>query len=332
MPHVAEFPDRPAPPLTIGISDCLLGNPVRYDGGEASDSFPHAVLDQFFNFKGFCPEVGIGLSVPRPPIRLVARDGIRALGVHSPNQDFSERLHDVGLGVAGQMQGVAGYVLMRGSPSCGLYRVKVFAGMNAEGSGGENDSYERSGRGVFAAALAETLPELPLEETGRLNDPLLRENFVTRTFTYAHWQALLAAGLQWLGLIEFHNRYRYLLLAHSTEHYQRAVRLLTNVERGSEERAAIRASAAQYIAVLMAGLSKPASRAGHTIVLTHLLSGLRRELSSADRRTLMKAIAAYRSGQQPLLTSVQLLKQYLGNFPERYLRYQAYLDSQLTVC
>ena len=131
---------------------------------------------------------------------------------------------------------------------------------------------ELKGRGIFAEAVVKALPDLPVEESGRLNDVILRENFVTRTFAYAHWQRLLAAGLSAGGLIAFHSRYKYLLMAHSVPHYQQAGRLLSDLSDALPERAQ------RYISTLMAGLTKPATRNGHANVLSHLQGYLKRSL------------------------------------------------------
>ena len=223
------FPDRPEPPLPLGISECLLGNEVRYDGTGARSSFPHAALDGLYRYQGICPEVGIGMPVPRPPIRLVARESeagskqIRAVGVADSSLDYTDALADFARNTTPGLDGLAGYVLMKSSPSCGMERVKVYS----EQADGTVGMPKRVGRGIFAEGLASALPNLPLEESGRLNDEVLRENFVTRTFAYAHWQALMATGLSARALVEFHSRYKYLLMAHSVPAYQEAGRLLS---------------------------------------------------------------------------------------------------------
>jgi uncharacterized protein YbgA (DUF1722 family)/uncharacterized protein YbbK (DUF523 family) len=317
-----HFPDRPEPPLPLGISECLLGNEVRYDGSGARSSFPHAVLEGLYTYQGICPEVGIGMPVPRPPIRLVARAGqaadgrVRAVGVADSDLDYTEALAEFAANTAPGLTGLAGYVLMKSSPSCGLERVKVYS-QQADGSVGMP---KRVGRGIFAEGLAAALPNLPLEESGRLNDEVLRENFVTRTFAYSHWQALLATGLTARGLVEFHSRYKYLLMAHSVPAYQEAGRLLSNLKTNLE------GIAATYVSVLMRGLSRPASRGGHANVLAHLQGYLKRVLDAPSRQELATLIAAYQRGEQPLLAPMAVLKHHLNRNPDAYVLYQTYLD------
>ncbi len=307
-----DIPARPEPPLRIGISECLLGSEVRYDGSGAKSSFPHAALQGLYEYRGLCPEVGIGMSIPRPPIRLVARNGIRAVGVKDASIDVTDELASYGRERAAELGDLSGYVLMKNSPSCGLFRVKVYP----DGDGAPS----RTGKGVYAEALERALPNLPLEETGRLNDVVLRENFVTRTFAYAHWQALEKAGLTRGRLIEFHSRYKYLLMAHSVPAYQEAGRLLSNLKEDFDGKAR------RYINVLMTGLASPASRGGHANVLAHLQGYLKRELDSTSRQELAALIQAYRQGEQPLLAPLALLRHHFRRHPDEYITYQSYLD------
>jgi uncharacterized protein YbgA (DUF1722 family)/uncharacterized protein YbbK (DUF523 family) len=323
---VDDIPDRPEPPLAIGISDCLLGNEVRYDGSGAKSSFPHRLLEGLFTYRGFCPEVGIGMGTPRAPIRLVSSDPVRpddddavevrAVGVTDATADFTEPLRAFGTRVGRGLTDVAGYVFMKNSPSCGLYRVKVYPERDGQVTGAPG----RGGRGIYAAALVEAQPQLPVEECGRLNDDVLRENFVVRTFAYAHFRRVEAEGLNPRRLIAFHSRYKYLLMAHSVPHYQAAGRILSNLKDEFEERAA------EYFAVLMEGLERPASKGGHANVLAHLAGYLKRDLDGPSRQELASLIQAYRRGEQPLLAPLALLKHHLRRHPDVYVSYQTYLD------
>lgn len=311
------LPPRPEPPLPIGISQCLLGAEVRYDGSGARSSFPHAALDGLFEFRGICPEVGIGMGTPRPPIRLVGDpERPRVIGVADPGVDVTDALGDYGRRMAASLGGVAGYVLMKNSPSCGLFRVKVYPHDGERVTGAP----QLSGRGAYAAALTAALPTLPVEENGRLHDPVLRENFVTRVFAYAHWQRLQAAGLSRARLIAFHSRYKYLLMAHSVPHYQLAGQLLSDL-RGD-----LAAKAADYLVLLMEGLARPATRRGHANVLSHLQGYFKSHLDGDARQELDALIHGYRRGELPLLAPITLLKHHLRTHPDAYVAHQVYLD------
>lgn len=312
-----EFPARPEAPLPIGISECLLGSEVRYDGSGAKSSYPHAALNGLFEYRGICPEVGIGMSVPREPIRLVGKSGQpSAVGVKAPDQDFTDALDRYGRDQASSLGDLCGYVFMKGSPSCGLFRVKVYPHEQGVVTGAP----DLRGRGIYAAAVTEALPNLPVEENGRMNDPVLRENFVTRAFSYGHWLNLTSAGLSARRLVEFHSRYKYLLMAHSVPHYNEAGRLLSDLKHDLPDKAG------QYIATLMTGLTRPATRKGHANVLSHLQGYLKRSLDSASRQELDELISAYRTGEQPLLAPLALLKHHFRRYPDDYITYQTYLD------
>ncbi|MFW6093380.1 MAG: YbgA family protein [Pseudomonadota bacterium] len=304
--------------MRVAVSECLLGDPVRYDGSGAATAFPHSAVEGLFEYRGICPEVGIGLGTPRDPIHLVEQDGrVRVQGVHDPDLDVTEKLREFGRAQAAALGDVAGYVFMRGSPSCGAHGVKV----QRRRDDGTLAAPERRGRGVFAAALMAALPELPVEENGRLHDPVLRACFVTRVFAYAHWRAFERAGISRAGLVAFHSRYKYLLMAHSVPHYQRAGRLLGNL-RGDAA-----ASARAYLELLMAGLAQPPGRRGHANVLSHLLGYLKRQLDGSERRDLDELIHAYRRGEQPLEAPLAALRARLRQHPDPYLDGQVYLEA-----
>ena len=198
------LPGRPQAPLRIAVSECLTGAEVRYDGSGARSSYPHDGLAGLFALTPVCPEMAIGMPVPRPPIRLVGTTAApRAVGVADASQDVTGPLADFGVLTARRLRhaGICGYVFMKNSPSCGLYRVKVYP--ESVTTAPDRSIPVRKGRGIFADALTRAWPELPVEESGRLEDPVLRENFVTRTFAYAHWLAFEAQGITAAGLIAF---------------------------------------------------------------------------------------------------------------------------------
>lgn len=308
---MADIPPRPEAPLTVAASDCLLGAPVRFDGGHKKSALPHAELAGLFEFRGFCPEVAIGLGTPREAMRLEGEVGQpQAISIKA-RTDYTEQLQAEAERVVPQLADVSGYVFMKSSPSCGLFRVKVYSGPGIPFP---------SGRGIYAQRLSEKLPDLPLEECGRLHDPVLRENFVMRTFVFAHWQRLLAADLTAAKLVEFHSRYKYLLMAHSITHYKSAGRLLSDLSTD------LPAVAATYFATLIEGLTKPATRGGHANVLSHLQGYVKRSLPGTDRQELAQLIDDYRAGKLPLLAPLTLLRHHLQHYADDYALQQIYLD------
>ncbi len=303
-----SFPSRPEPPLTIAVSECLLGAAVRYDGTDSKSEFPHKALDGLFRYRGICPEVGIGLGIPRAPIRLEMRDGsVRVAGVNAPNVDVTDRLVAFARHKAAELNDVFGYVFMKNSPSCGLLGVKIFRS-------------ETVGRGVYAQTILEQCPNLPVEENGRLSDPRFQECFVARVFAYAHWQALQEIGLTVAGLREFQERYACLLMAHSIEHYERAEVIHGNLNDNLQN------SADAYLGLLMAGLSQPAGREGHAAVLATLLSSMKQHHDRDSCRELEQLITGYTRGDETLEAVLVAIKSHTHEQPDPYVERQVYLQ------
>lgn len=307
------LPEFPKPPLPIAISECLVGGEVRFDGGHKRSSVPHERLEGLFTFQSVCPEVGIGLGVPRDPIRLVGELAApRAVGVKDAQLDVTERLKTYARNETGWLDDVDGHILTKNSPSCGLFRVKVY--------GGEKQPPEPKGRGIYAAEVARMRPNLPLEENGRLNDAPILENFVTRTFVHAHWRALRAMGITAHRLIAFHSGYKFLVMAHSNAMYKTLGRLLSDLSGDIES------VAEEYFTGLMASLAKPATRGGHANVLSHLQGYIKTNLSSKARQELAELIEDYRRGVVPLMAPLSLLKHHLGEHEATYALNQLYLQ------
>ena len=304
-----QFPEK----IKIGVSACLLGKKVRFDGGHKRSRFVTDALAGHFEFVAFCPEVAIGMGTPRQPIRLVGdeRDP-QAVGVKTPELNVSQPLRSYGKKVAGDIHKLCGFILKKDSPSCGMERVKVY---------NDKGMPERSGTGLFAREIIKANPLLPVEEEGRLNDADLRDNFITRVYVYARWKSLLTGGLSKSGLLEFHAGHKYLLMSHSTEVYKQLGRVLSDLSRES-----LSDIADSYIARLMQTLSKPATRKRHTNVLHHLLGHLKHELDSAHRIDLSETIDAYRRGEYPLVVPIRLLQHHFSMHPDPYINDQVYLN------
>ncbi len=245
-----ELVARPRPPLRVAVSACLLGAAVRYDGGSRRAALPHRALAGLFEFRGICPEVEIGMGVPREPIQLVGAPAApRARGVRNAALDVTDKLSAFAAEVSGTLADVDGYIFMKDSPSCGLFDVEVRSRPGVAAAA--------VGRGIYSAALTRLLPNLPVEECGRLFDALPRENFITRVFVHAHWRALPGDGLSARTLHAFHNLYEERLRAHSEAECRRLTRLLASL-CGSGVAPAV---ADEYIGAVMQTLALPLSRA-----------------------------------------------------------------------
>lgn len=305
---------QPSPErILIGVSACLLGQEVRYDGGHKRNTYMTESLARHFEFVPFCPEVSIGLGIPRAPIRLENRAGqVRAVGVRDPDLDVSDALRHYGESVAGQHSHLSGYIFKKGSPSCGLERVKVY---------GPKGMPLSKGRGVYADALTGCLPLLPVEEEGRLMDPVLRENFIERVFVYHRWQQLLSSGLTPAALVDFHSRHKFSILSHDEQRYRDLGRLVSRAGQDDLE-----SLARQYAESLMAALGRRATRRRHSNVLMHVMGYLKRRLDADDKEELLELIDRYRIGEVPLIVPITLLKHHLRRHPNAYIEQQFYLN------
>jgi uncharacterized protein YbgA (DUF1722 family)/uncharacterized protein YbbK (DUF523 family) len=297
----------------MGIGSCLAGNAVRYNGQTKSPNQYVRALGENFELRAFCPEMGAGMGVPREPIHLVGSENdVRALDVGTHSNDFTDKLAGYSNTVMSLAPELCGYILVKGSPSCGYDRVKRYA-MNGY-------SVASDQQGIFAAALAAADPLLPLEDDGRLNDPGLRESFVTRAYTYHDWKQQLASGLSAHKLLDFYSRYKYLVMAHHVPSYQRIGPMLANAGKVDLE-----ALAEEFIQTLMDALSQRATRRSHSNVLYHLSGYLKRDVSGDERQRLKALIDQYRNGHIPLVVPLTMIKHHFANSPNAYIDGQVFM-------
>lgn len=298
----------------IAISACLLGAEVRFNGGHKESRLCSQALSEHFDFVPLCPEVAIGLGIPRQPIRLIGDPAQpQAVGSVDSSLDVTRSLHDYGVAMAASHTDICGYIFMQKSPSCGLERVKVYQ------DGGR--PAELSGRGIYAQAFCAAHPDLPVEEDGRLNDPVLRENFLTRVYAYSTWQQLLRAGITRRSLTEFHACYKYQLMAHHPEQYKILGNMLGNLGKNDP-----REIAPQYFSELMKALKKCATRRTHTNVLQHISGYLKQSISPEDKQEVQYLIGQYLHGIVPLIVPLTLLKHHFRLHPDPYISRQVYLQ------
>ena len=299
-------------PLILGVSQCLLGDAVRYDGTGAKEQWPFDECAELFTPRGICPEVGIGMSVPRDPIRLVGiAPSHRVVEVADSTIDRTSALQDFALAQLASISDLCGYVFMQNSPSCGLFRVKVYPP--------DGGPPLREGTGVYAAAVILALPALPVEEASRLFDSDVRMNFIERCFVYARWLAL-AKPITEVELLQFHRQHKYLFMAHSLAGCYEAGQLILDKQGDVAERAQT------YIERLMLGLRLPATRKGHIHVLRLLRDRLRRELHTGQLDPLDRSIEGYRRAESPLGESLALQRSHFEPYTEDYSCHRSYLE------
>jgi uncharacterized protein YbgA (DUF1722 family)/uncharacterized protein YbbK (DUF523 family) len=301
-------------PIRLGVSACLLGSPVRFDGGHKRDPFLTDVLGRYVEWVPVCPEVELGMEAPREALRLTGSGREIRLVTTRTGRDFSVSMRRYASHRLEELAGddLCGYILKKDSPSCGLERVKVY------GSGGVP---ERSGRGLFAAALVERFPALPVEEEGRLNDPRLRENFIERVFAYRRLRDLFRPRWTQGDLVAFHTAHKLTLLAHAPEAYRRLGRLVANgTTRGRHE---LRDA---YWTGFMDALRALATPRRHANVLQHMLGYFKRTLDRVSRAELLALTECYAAGQVPLVVPLTLFRHHIRRNREPYLAGQVYLD------
>jgi len=299
--------------IRVGISSCLLGKKVRYDGGHKQDPFVTDLLGLHFTWVPVCPEVEAGMGIPREAVRLVGDvDRPRMIGSET-GRDYTRAMESFSRARSRALAGLhlSGYVLKARSPSCGMGRVKLY---RTSGPGKQT-------RGIFARQLLERMPHLPVEEEGRLHDPILRENFVERVFCYRRWQDFSENGLTRGGLAAFHAAHKYILLAHSPAHTAEIGRL---VARAKELAPAWLAK--RYAALFFGALARRATRRHHANVLLHMAGFLKKVLAAPEKAELREAIEDYRTGTTPLVVPVTLIRHYARRHGVGYLRSQFYLN------
>ncbi|MGQ9564649.1 MAG: YbgA family protein [Thermogutta sp.] len=300
-------------PIRVAISACLLGHQVRYDGGHKHDPFLTETLGQYVEWVPVCPEVEIGLGVPRPTLRLERRDDEICLIMPAENRDLTDTMKAFAQRRLRELVDleICGYVLKKNSPSCGMERVKLY---KPDGHPVGKD------RGVFAAKLLEMLPYLPVEEEGRLHDPRLRENWVTRIFAFQRLKNLWSQRWSMKDLVAFHTAHKYLLLAHSPGHYKKLGQLVAKGKSLSREELKTR-----YEADFMGGLKRLATTAKNANVLHHMLGFFKKLLPEDVRAEILQTIKDYRKGSLPLVVPITLIAHYARRMDVTYLLDQVYL-------
>lgn len=306
-------------PIRIGVSSCLLGREVRYDGGHKRSSFIVDVLGPFVEFVPVCPEVELGLGTPRETLRLYRREGdIRLVMANGEDHTEGMRRYSKRRADALAREDLSGYILKKDSPSCGMERVKVYVEPRRKDAAAVP---EKAGRGVFAEALLERFPHLPVEEEGRLQDPRLRENFIERVFAWRRLRTLFASRWSLGDLVRFHTAHKLVVLAHSPSAYRALGQLVARAK--SMPRAALRE---QYEAGFMKALAAMATPGRQANVLHHMAGFLHDGLDVASRAELGTAIDDHRRGLVPLIVPITLVKHHVRRLGVEYLAGQVYLD------
>lgn len=300
--------------IRLGISSCLLGNRVRYDGQHKLDHFLVDVLGQYVEWVPVCPEVECGLPVPREAMRLVGDPEHPRLVTIKTRIDHTDRMLQWASRRARELdrEDLCGFVFKSRSPSSGMKSVKVY---------NDDGMPSQTGVGLFAKAFMDRFPLLPVEDEGRLNDALLRENFIERIFAFHRWKTFRNGDGSLKGLIRFHTEHKLLLMAHSPKHYQLLGKLVADTKSLPKN-----ALLDEYSWLFFEGLAMLATNRKHTNVLQHMMGYFRKRLSSDEKAELGDIIKAYHAGIVPLIVPVTLINHYVRKYDEPYLKQQVYLN------
>ncbi|MGB9700173.1 MAG: YbgA family protein [Thermodesulfobacteriota bacterium] len=300
--------------IKLGISACLLGENVRYDGGHKLDRFLRDTLGQYVEYFPVCPEVECGLPVPRESMHLEGNPDSPRLVTSQIKQDMTQRMVSWAKKRVWELEkeNLCGFIFKSDSPSSGMDRVKVYNNKNMP---------IKKGIGIFAKIFMEHFPLLPVEDEGRLHDPKLRENFIERIFTLKRWREVLEKKPTLGNLLKFHSQHKYLILAHSPKHEQTMGQLVARAKRTSLSEAY-----RQYQILLMEALRIKATPNKNANVLMHMLGFFKEQLSSAEKQELLEIIENYRREYIPLIVPVTLIKHFVSKYNEPYLKEQVYLN------
>jgi len=306
--------DKQPEKIRLGISRCLLGENVRYDGGHKLDRFLTETLSEYVSYVSVCPEVDCGMSIPREALRLVGEPRAPRLVTIRTKKDYTQQM----LGWARkrvrelEREDLCGFIFKSKSPSSGMERVKIYTE--------DNTIRSRNGSGLFARAFMDFFPLLPVEEEGRLHDPALRENFIERIFAFRRWRELLSEKKNVGRLTAFHTRHKLLIMAHSPRHYQETGRL---VARAAQQ--TLQDVYDTYQHLFMEALRLKATIKKHTNVLQHMMGFFKKVLSSDEKRELLEVIDQYHGEYVPLVVPLTLINHYVRKYEQPYLARQYYL-------
>lgn len=300
--------------IKIGISSCVLGENVRFDSGHKISKFVTKELSPYFEFVSVCPEVGMGMPVPRPTIRLMSNEErIALVETKDPTKDHTNAMLEYSKDKVAELSDaqLCGYIVCAKSPTCGMERVKVY----------KKNGSDNTGVGLYTNELMQQMPWLPIEEDGRLNDPVLKENFITRVFTLHDFYQNVGNDITRGNIVAFHSRYKLTLMAHHPSSYRELGRLVANIKDYEIEH-----FYDLYRKGLMQAMSHRASRKNNTNVLMHIQGYFKRYLDKKEKAELRNVIDDYRVGVLPLLAPLTLIKHYLATHPDEYLEQQKFLE------
>ena len=299
--------------IILGVSTCLLGEPVRYDGGHKLDRFLRDTLGRYVEYVGVCPEVECGLGVPRESMHLEGDPQAPRLVTTRTKRDVTDQMTAWAKRRVEELEqaNLCGFIFKSNSPSSGMERVNVFD---------SNGMPRKVGSGLFASIFMQHFPLIPVEDEGRLHDPVLRESFIERIFVFKRWREMVERGKELSHLVDFHTRHKLLIMAHSPKHGITIGKLVAKAKELPADMLFL-----QYQKLLMEALKLKASMKKNTNVLQHLMGYFKKQLSADEKEELLEVIEYYHQGNLPLIVPITLINHYVRKYDQPYLRVQYYL-------
>lgn len=300
--------------IKLGVSACLMGENVRYNGGHKLDHFLRDTLGQYVSYVPVCPEVEAGFGVPRETMQLVGDVDAPRLVKTKSRTDHTDQMRQWAQKRVKELEkeDMCGYIFKKDSPSSGLMRVKVY---------NEKGMPEKKGVGLFAREFVDHFPLIPVEEEGRLHDPKLRENFIEQIFTLKRWRDTLLKNPGTGGMVDFHSRNKLLLMSHSPEHARTMGKLVAGAAKMDRD-----AFQREYEAQLIAAMRLKTTIKKHINVLHHIMGYFKKQLSADEKQELLETFDRFRAGYLPLLVPTTLLNHYSRKYDQKYLNQQTYLN------
>jgi uncharacterized protein YbgA (DUF1722 family)/uncharacterized protein YbbK (DUF523 family) len=300
--------------IKIGISTCLLGEKVRYDGGHKLDKFLRDTLGEYFQYVPVCPEFECGLGVPREAMRLEGNADSPRLVTVKTRTDLTDRMNNWAKKRVKELEKeeLCGYIFKSKSPSSGMERVKVY---------NENGISFPNGRGLFARAFMDHFPLTPAEDEGRLHDPAIRENFIERIFALKQWRDMTGGKRRTGDLVKFHTINKYLLLSHNEKNYRIMGRMVAKAKDAPPDKIF-----QEYEQMLLETLRFKTTPSKNINVMQHMMGYFKKDLSSDEKQEILEMFGDYKKGNIPLIVPVTLIKHYVRKFREPYLAGQTFLD------
>ncbi|MGA7878113.1 MAG: DUF523 and DUF1722 domain-containing protein [Desulfoferrobacter sp.] len=300
--------------IKLGISTCLLGEPVRYDGGHKLDRFLKDTLGQYVQYVPVCPEVECGLGIPRESMHLEGDPGAPRLITTRTRRDMTDQMQNWAQQRVRELEreNLCGFIFKSNSPSSGMERVKI---------SDDKGMPRKIGIGIFAGIFMQHFPLLPVEEEGRLHDPRLRENFIERIFVFKRWREMVDGRKRTSSMVDFHTRHKLLIMSHSPKHYNLMGKLVAKAKEIPADDLYL-----QYSVLLMEALKLRATAKKNTNVLHHIMGYFKKRLSADEKQELLEVIEYYHKEHFPLIVPITLINHYVRKYDQPYLKIQHYLN------